>query len=160
MHQATEQSEKPAFTPIPVPLREAEVPAFSLPPLSLPKRGPQGKLGSHQPFTDLLKVLYPGMPGKEVPIDKGSEGKAALPSPGIFNLFSRWAEEGSWEQAGIAAVPPRADEKKGALAVLQGDGSPTVAQQGGRPAATGATTPKRGRRESLLSTLRATGCRR
>ena len=146
MNQATEQSEKPEFTPIPVHLSEAEFQTFILPHLSLPKRGPQCKLGSHKPFNSLLKVLYTGRQWKELPIDKGADGKAEMHYPGIFNLCSRWAEEGAVEQAVSAAVPPLADEKKWDLSVRHGDGSNTVAKKGGTHSAPAATNPKRGRR--------------
>jgi hypothetical protein len=45
---------KPATTPIPVQLSEAECTAFLLPHLSMPKRGPKCKLGYHR----ILWVLY------------------------------------------------------------------------------------------------------
>lgn len=146
MNQATEQSEKPEFTPIPVHLSEAEFQTFILPHLSLPKRGPQCKLGYHKPFNYLLKVLYTGMQWKELPIDKGADGKAEIHYTGIFKLFSRWAEDGSLEQAFLAAVQHLADEKKLDLSVLHGDGSNTVAKKGGTQSATAATNTKRGRR--------------
>ena len=39
---------KPVTTPIPVQLSEPEFDAFILPHLSMPKRGPKGKLGYHR----------------------------------------------------------------------------------------------------------------
>ncbi len=44
------------------------------------------------------------MQWKELPIDKGAEGKAELHYTGVFKLFARWAEEGSLEHAFIAWV--------------------------------------------------------
>ena len=41
---------KPATTPILVQLSAPEFDAFLLPHLSMPTRGPQGKLGSHRVF--------------------------------------------------------------------------------------------------------------
>jgi hypothetical protein len=43
-------AQQPATTPIPVQLSENEFTAFILPHLSMPKRGPQGKLGYHCVF--------------------------------------------------------------------------------------------------------------
>jgi hypothetical protein len=43
-------SQKPVTTPIPVQLSASEFQQFLFPPLSMPKRGPKGKLGSHRLF--------------------------------------------------------------------------------------------------------------
>jgi hypothetical protein len=45
---------QPATTPIPVQLSENEFTAFILPHLSMPKRGPQCKLGYHSVFNLIL----------------------------------------------------------------------------------------------------------
>ena len=55
MHAITE---KPATTPIPVQLSAPEFTQFLLPHLSMPKRGPQCKLGYHCVFNLILGVLY------------------------------------------------------------------------------------------------------
>ena len=55
---------KPATTPIPVQLSEPEFATFILPHLSMPKRGPKCKLGSHRVFHFILWVLYTGMQWK------------------------------------------------------------------------------------------------
>jgi len=95
-----------------VQLSAAEFEQFLLPHLSLPKRGPQCKIGYHRPFNYILKVLYPGMQWKELPIEKGPEGKAELHYTGIFKLFARWAEDGSLERAFSASVKHLADPQK------------------------------------------------
>ena len=146
MKQATQQTEKPAFTPIPVQLSDVEFQEFILPHLSLPKRGPHCKLGYHKPFTYLLKVLYTGMQGQELPLEKGADGKAEIHYTGVFKLFSRWAADGSLEKAFRASVHHLSDEKKLDLSVLHGDGSNTVAKKGGTQSATAATNTKRERR--------------
>lgn len=137
---------QPDSTPIPVQLSTAEFEQFILPHLSLPKRGPQGKIGSHKPFNYLLKVLYTGMQWKEVPLEKGPEGKAELPYTGILKLFARWAAEGSLERAFIASVKHLADTQKLDLSLLHGDGSNPVAKQGGTKWATAATHTRRARK--------------
>ena len=53
---------KPATTPIPVQLSASEFMQFILPHLSMPKRGPQCKLGYHCVFNLILWVLYPIFP--------------------------------------------------------------------------------------------------
>jgi len=119
---------------------------FILPHLSLPKRGPQCKIGYHKPFNYILKVLYTGMQWKELPIKAGPEGKAELHYTGIFKLFARWAEDGSLERAFIASVKHLDEAKKLDLSLLHGDGSNTVAKKGARPLATAATNTRRGKK--------------
>ena|SRR5438105_4719136 len=81
---------KPDSTAIPVQLSAAEFAQFILPHLSLPKRGPQCKIGYHKPFNYILKVLYTGMQWQELPIDKGAKGKAELHYTGVFiAVFTR-----------------------------------------------------------------------
>ena len=103
---------KPGSTAIPVQFRAAEFTEFLLPHLSRPKRGPQCKLGYHKPFNSLLKVLYTGLQWQELPSDKGPEGKAELHYTGVFQLFARWAEEGSREHAFLASGKPLDAAKK------------------------------------------------
>jgi hypothetical protein len=137
---------KPDFTPIPVQLSAPEFAAFLLPHLSLPKRGPQCKIGYHKPFTYILKVLYTGRPWKELSIDKDPAGHAELPYTGIFQLFARWAEEGSLARAFIASVKQLDAAHKLALSLLPGDGSNPVAKKGGTRLATAATNTRKGRK--------------
>ena len=137
---------QPDSTAIPVQLSAQEFAAFILPHLSVPKRGPQCKIGSHKPFNSLLKVLSTGRQWQELPLDPGPEGKAALHYPGGFKLFARWAEEGSRERAFLAAVTHLAEAKKLDLSLLHGDGSNPVAKKGGRVLATVATDTRRARK--------------
>ena len=108
---------KPDSTAIPVQLSAAEFAQFILPHLSLPKRGPQCKIGYHNPFNYILKVLYTGMQWKELPIDKllaylrqhqhrlhyGAQRRAGYPlsSGGIesankFICHTRLKRSGAW----------------------------------------------------------------
>ena len=131
---------------IPVQLSAPEFAEFILPHLSLPKRGPQCKIGYHKPFNYILKVLYTGMQWKEVPIAPGPEGKAELHYTGVFKLFARWAEDGSLERAFLASVKHVDAARKLDLSLLHGDGSNTVAKKGARPLATAATNTRRGKK--------------
>lgn len=81
---------KPASTAIPAQLSTQEFAAFILPPLSLSKRGPQCKIGSYKPFNYILQVLSTGMQWKELPREKGPEGKAERHYTGVCKLFARW----------------------------------------------------------------------
>ena len=137
---------KPDSPAIPVQVSAQEFAAFILPHLSLPKRGPQCKIGYHKPFHYLLKVLYTGMQWQELPIDKSPQGKAELHYTGVFKLFARWAKDGSLERAFLASVKHLDEAKKLDLSLLHGDGSNTVAKKGARALATVATNPRRGRK--------------
>jgi hypothetical protein len=133
---------KPGSTAIPVQFRAAEFTALILPPLSRPKRGPQCQIGYHQAFNSLLKVLSPGMPWQEWPIDKDPEGKAELPYPGVFKLCARWAKEGSRERAFRASVNYLDEAQQLDRSLLPGDGSNPVAKKGARALAPVATNPR------------------
>lgn len=131
---------KPNYNVIPVQLSAEEFETFILPHLSLPKRGPQCKIGYHKPFNYILQVLYTGMQWKELPIDKGAEGKAEIHSTGVFKLFARWAEDGSLEHAFIASVKQLDEGQRLDLSLVHGDGSNTVAKKGAMKSATAATS--------------------
>jgi hypothetical protein len=146
LNELLEPASKPDSTAIPVQLSAPEFEQFILPHLSLPQRGPQCKIGYHKPFNYLLKVLYTGMQWKELPIDKGADGKAELHYTGVFKLFARWAEDGSLERAFIASVKHLDEAKNLDLSLLHGDGSNTVAKKGGTKSATVATNTKRARK--------------
>lgn len=137
---------KPDSTAIPVQFSAQEFAAFILPHLSLPKRGPQCKIGYHKPFNYILKVLYTGMQWQELPIDKDPEGHAELHYTGVFKLFARWAEDGSLERAFMASVKQLDEAHKLDLSVLHGDGSNTVAKKGGMGLAIAATNTRKGRK--------------
>src|SRR5881296_4073917 len=95
---------KPATTPIPVQLSAAEFTQFILPHLSMPKRGPKCKLGSHRLCNLILWVLYTGMQWKGLPVPKDAHGKPAIHDTTVSKVCARWADDGSLEQAFIASV--------------------------------------------------------
>lgn len=143
MSKTAETQEKPAYNVIPVQLSAAEFEQFILPHLSLPQRGPECKIGYHKVFNYILKVLYTGMQWKELPIEKGSDGKAELHYTGVFKVFAHWADDGSLEKAFLASVQHLAEENKLDLSLLHGDGSNTVAKKGAMASATAATNIKK-----------------
>jgi hypothetical protein len=123
--------EKPTSTPIPVQLSESEFTQFILPHLSLPKRGPQCKLGYYRVFNLILWVLYTGMQWKCLPVLKDHDGKAAIHYTTVYKVFARWSDDGSLEHAFIASVGHLADHKHLDLRILHGDSTNTVAKKGG-----------------------------
>ena len=146
MSQTSEKQEKPEYNVIPVQLSKKEFEKFILPHLSLPKRGPQCKIGYHKAFNYILKVLYTGMQWKELPIEKGPDGKSELHYTGIYKLFAEWADDGSLKKAFIASVKHLSDENKLDLSLLHGDGSNTVAKTGATESVTAATNTRRAKR--------------
>ena len=139
-------AQKPATTPIPVQLSETEFTAFIFPHLSMPKRGPRGKIGYHRLFNLILWVLYTGMQWKGLPIPKDPQGKPALHYTNVYKAFAKWSDDGSLQQAFIASVSHLSDEKQLNLSVLHGDGTNTVAKKGAMGSATRAISTRRERR--------------
>jgi transposase len=142
------QAKNPATTPIPVQLSATEFTAFIFPHLSMPKRGPQCKIGYHRLFNLILWVLYTGIQWKCLPIPKDAHGEPAIHYTNVYRAFAKWADEGSLQQAFIASVAHLSDEKKLDLRVLHGDGTNTVAKKGAMGLATRAISTKKGRRSS------------
>ena len=105
-------SAKPTTTPIPVQLSGSEFQQFILPHLSLPKRGPQCKLGYHRVFNLILWVLYTGMQWKCLPVRKDRDGKAEIHYTTVYKVFARWSDDGSLEQTFIASVRHLADQNQ------------------------------------------------
>jgi transposase len=124
-------AQQPVTTPIPVQLSAPEFTAFILPHLSMPKRGPKGKLGYYRVFNFLLGVLYTGRQWKGLPIPPDANSKPAIHYTTVYKVFARWADDGLLWRAFVARVRPLAAEKQLALRVLHGDGTNTVAKKGG-----------------------------
>ena len=147
---------KPVTTPIPVQLSEPEFTAFILPPLSMPKRGPKGKLGYYRVFHLILWVRYTGMQWKCLPVPHDTDGQPAIHSTTVYRVFAKWADDGSLWQAFIASVRHLATEKQLDISVLHGDGTNTVAKKGAMALATRGINTRRARRSLPSSTIMAT----
>jgi transposase len=124
-------AQKPATTPIPVQLSEAEFTEFILPHLSMPKRGPKCKLGYHRVFNLILWVLYTGMQWKCLPVPKDHDDNPEIHYTTVYKVFAKWADDGSLEHAFIASVGHLAEHHQLDLRILHGDGTNTVAKKGG-----------------------------
>ena len=136
----------PATTPIPVQLSAPECTAFILPHLSMPRRGPKCKLGSHRVFNRILRGLYTGMQWKCLPLPTDTHGKASIHDPTVYKVFATWADDGSLWQAFVASVRPLAAAQHLDTRVRHGDGTHTVAQKGAMTSGTRATSPRRASR--------------
>ena len=148
-------TQKPATTPIPVQLSENEFTTFILPHLSMPKRGPQCKLGYHRLFNLILSVLYTGMQWKCLPVPTDTHGKPAIHYTTVYRAFAKWADDGSLWQAFLASVRHLAAAQHLDLKVLHGDGTNTVAKKGGMASATRGTNTRRARKSSPSQTTMA-----
>ena len=80
---------KPVTTPIPVQLSASEFTAFILPYLSMPKRGPKGKLGYYRVFNLIVWVRYTGMPWKCLPVPTEAHDKPAIHDTTVYKVFLR-----------------------------------------------------------------------
>ncbi len=148
-------AQKSATTPIPVQLSEPEFAAFLLPHLSMPKRGPQCKLGYYRVFNLILWVLYTGMQWKCVPIPQDAHDKPVIHYTTIYKVFAKWADDGSLWQAFVASVRHLAAEKQLDISILHGDGTNTVAKKGAMGLATRAINTRKARKSSRSSTIMA-----
>ena len=146
-------AQKPATTPIPVQLSATEFTACILPHLSMPKRGPKGKLGSQCVLNLIVWVLYTGMQWKCLPVPKDINGHPAIHDTTVSKVFARWADDGSLWQAFIASVAHLAAEKQLDLRVLHGDGTNTVAKKGGMALGIRGTNTRRARKSSRSSII-------
>ena len=98
---------------------------------------------------------YTGMQWKCLPVPKDSNGTPAIHSTTVYNVFAKWADDGSLWQAFIASVRHLAAAKYLDTSVLHGDGTNTVAKKGGMGSGTRATNTRRARRSLPSSTIMA-----
>jgi transposase len=147
---------QPVTTPIPVQLSEPEFDAFSLPHLSMPKRGPKCTLGYYRVFNLIWRGLYTGMQWKCLPIPQETNGKPALHYTTIYKVFAKWADDGSLWQAFVASVRHLAAEKQLDLRVLHGDGTNTVAKKGAMALGSRGINTRRVTKSSRSSTTMVT----
>jgi transposase len=143
---------KPATPPIPVQLSATECTTCIFPHLSMPKRGPKCKLGSHCVLNLIFWVLYTGMPWQCWPVPTDPQGKPAIHYTTVDTVVATWAEDGSLWQAFLASVRHLAAEKHLDLRILHGDGTNTVAKKGAMGLGTRGTNTRRARKSSRSRT--------
>ncbi len=124
-------NQKAACKGIPTEVKEDEFNEFFLPHLSTLKRGPQCKIGYWKVFNLILKVLYTGMQWKELPINKGINGKPEINYTVIYKNFSKWSDDGSLKKVFENSVKRLSDKEVLGVSVLNGYGTNTVAKKGG-----------------------------
>jgi hypothetical protein len=66
-----------------------------------------------------------------MPVPRASDGTALIHYTTIYEVFAKWADDGSLDQAFIASVRHLAEHHHLDLSILHGDGINTVAEKGG-----------------------------
>jgi hypothetical protein len=83
---------------------------------------------------------------KCIPLPQDAQGKPAVHSTTVYNVFAKWADDGSPWQAFIASVWHLAAEKHLDTSVLNGDRANTVAKKGAMALGTQGTNTRKARR--------------
>ena len=101
--------EKPATTPLPGHLGASDGTAVSVPPLTMPTRGPRCTLGDHRVFNRSCWGRETGLPWQCWPVPTDPHGTAALPDTTVANVCARGSADGSRAEALLARVGQRSD---------------------------------------------------
>jgi transposase len=99
-----------------------------LPFLSLPTRGPKGKIPLVTIFNAILHVLYTGCQWKTLKVE-------GLHYTSVFRWFRRWCRDGSLRTAFVESVRRVHQYGHLDLSVVHGDGTNTMAKKGGEAVA-------------------------
>jgi transposase len=104
---------------------------FVLPHLTVGSRGPAPKLTLLVIFNYILRLLYLGCQWKELPIEKGQDGRPEIHYTRIYSAFRKWQADGCFDAvfAGSVLKLHRADLLD--TTVIHGDGTTTSAKKGG-----------------------------
>ena len=117
---------------IPTSLTFEQFEEFVLPHLTRGRRGPPFKLSPHAIFNYVLRLLYLGCQWKELPIDKGKDGRPEIHYSRIYRTFRRWLDDGCFGAIFTGSVLTLAQQDLLNTSVVHGDGTTTAAKKGGR----------------------------
>lgn len=129
--QPSMTEKKHVYKSIPTTLTEEQFNEFILPHLSVGSREPNCSIPLYQVFNYILMIIHTGMQWKNLPIDKGEDGKAIICYTRIFRIYQRWVNDGSLDKVFIHSVIKLHKNNMLDLSVLHGDGSSTPAKKGG-----------------------------
>ena len=104
---------------------------FVLPHLTRGRRGPPFKLSLHVIFNYVLQLLYLGCQWKQLPIDKGADGRPEIHYTRIYRAFRRWLDDGCIDAIFTGSVLTLARHDLLDTTVVHGDGTTTAAKKGG-----------------------------
>ena len=116
---------------IPTSLNADQFEQFVLPHLTRGRRGPPFKLSLHAIFNYALRLLYLGCQWKELPIEKGKDGRPEIHYTRIYRAFRRWAADGCFDAIFTGSVLTLAQHDLLNTTVVHGDGTTTAAKKGG-----------------------------
>ena len=116
---------------IPTSLSLQQFEAFVLPHLQRGRPGPPVKLTLHKIFNYILQQLYMGCQWKSLPIANRCDGQPEIHYASIYRTFRRWAREGYIDAIFTGSVQALFDRNLLDTSVLHGDGTTTVAKNGG-----------------------------
>ena len=104
---------------------------FVCPHLTVGRRGPPFKLSAHAIFNYVLRLLHLGCQWKELPIDKGKDGRPEIHYSRIYRTFRRWLDDGCLDAIFTGSVLTLAAHDLLDTSVVHGDGTTTAAKKGG-----------------------------
>lgn len=116
---------------IPTSLSAEEFDEFVLPHLTVGRRGPPVKLSLHVIFKYVLRLLYLGCQWKELPIEKGRDGRPEIHYSRIYRIFRRWIGDGCFGAIFESSVLTLEQHRLLDISVVHGDGTTTAAKKGG-----------------------------
>jgi transposase len=116
---------------IPAILTRKQFEEFVLPHLTIGRRGPPFKLSLHAIFNYVLRLLYLGCQWKELPIEKGPDGRPEIHYTRVYRAFRRWVGDGCFDDIFTGSVLTLARHDLLDTSVVHGDGTTTVAKKGG-----------------------------
>ncbi|RJG04502.1 transposase [Noviherbaspirillum sedimenti] len=116
---------------IPTQLSIAQFEQFVLPHLIVGSRGPAPKLGLHAIFNYILRLLYMGCQWKELPIEKGQDGRPEIHYSRIYRMFRFWQAGGCFDAIFTGSVSALHAANLLDTGVIHGDGTTTAAKKGG-----------------------------
>jgi transposase len=116
---------------IPTTLTFEQFEEFVLPHLTVGRRGPPFKLSLHAIFNYVLRLLYLGCQWKELPIEKGIDGRPEIHYTSVYRAFRRWVDDCCFDAIFTGSVSTLAHHDLLDTSVVHGDGTTTVAKKGG-----------------------------
>lgn len=117
---------------IPVRFTEEEFRLYALPYLSVGTRGPKPKIPTYDIFNYILFVLHSGIQWFNLPIRiDPTTGRREISYQRIYAHLKRWVETDSLSKIFVASVKSLNDNGLLDLDIIHGDGTCTVAKNGG-----------------------------
>lgn len=89
------------------------------------------KLALHKVFNYILRFLYLGCPWKELPIEKGADGRPEIHYSRVYRAMRRWLADGCLDQIFTGSVIRLRQHDLLDVSVIHGDGTTTAAKKGG-----------------------------